>query len=75
MVTQETYLFHGTIYDNIAYARPGATEAEIAPAARDANIHDRIMSFDEGYDTDHRRARLPALRRGEAAAGDRPGAS
>ena len=51
MVTQEPYLFHGTIYDNIAYARPEATEAEIHRAARDANIHERIMSFAEGYET------------------------
>lgn len=51
MVTQEPYLFHGTIYDNIAYARPTATEQEIHQAARDANIHARIMSFAEGYDT------------------------
>ena len=51
MVTQEPYLFHGTIYDNIAYARPGATEAEIQQAARDANIHDRILAFKDGYDT------------------------
>jgi len=51
MVTQEPYLFHGTIYDNIAYARPDATEAEIHQAARDANIHERIMGFDDGYDT------------------------
>ena len=51
MVTQEPYLFHGTIYDNISYAKPGATRSEIEQAARDANIHDRIMSFAEGYDT------------------------
>jgi len=51
MVTQEPYLFHGTIYDNIAYARPAATEAEVHEAARNANIHDRIMGFDEGYAT------------------------
>ncbi|UMG94576.1 ATP-binding cassette domain-containing protein [Nocardioides sp. TF02-7] len=51
MVTQEPYLFHGTIRDNIAYARPGATAEEIERAARDANIHDRIMSFPEGYET------------------------
>ncbi|MFP5282620.1 MAG: ABC transporter ATP-binding protein [Actinomycetes bacterium] len=51
MVTQEPYLFHGTIYDNIAYAKPNATQAEIEQAARDANIHDRILSFAEGYDT------------------------
>lgn len=51
MVTQEPYLFHGTIYDNIAYARPDATEAEVHQAARDANIHGRIMSFELGYQT------------------------
>ncbi|MGI3779898.1 MAG: ABC transporter ATP-binding protein, partial [Janthinobacterium lividum] len=51
MVTQEPYLFHGTIYDNIAYARPDATEAEVHEAARNANIHERITTFDEGYAT------------------------
>lgn len=51
MVTQEPYLFHGTIRDNIAYAKPGAEPDEIVQAARDANIHDRIMSFPEGYET------------------------
>jgi ATP-binding cassette subfamily B protein len=51
MVTQEPYLFHGTVRDNIAYARPEASQVEIEQAARDANIHDRIMSFPDGYDT------------------------
>ncbi|MDN5743939.1 MAG: ABC transporter ATP-binding protein/permease [Nocardioidaceae bacterium] len=51
MVTQEPYLFHGTIRDNIAYARPSATAEEIEQAARDANIHDRIMGFPERYET------------------------
>ncbi|OUZ12138.1 multidrug ABC transporter ATP-binding protein [Aeromicrobium sp. PE09-221] len=51
MVTQEPYLFHGTIRDNIAYARPGASADQIERAARDANIHERIMSFPEGYET------------------------
>ncbi|TYL49755.1 ABC transporter ATP-binding protein [Nocardioides sp. BGMRC 2183] len=51
MVTQEPYLFHGTIRDNIAYARPGATREQIESAARDANIHDRIMGFPDGYET------------------------
>ncbi|MDZ5619859.1 ABC transporter ATP-binding protein [Nocardioides bizhenqiangii] len=51
MVTQEPYLFHGTIRDNIAYACPGATGDAIEQAARDANIHNRIMSFPEGYET------------------------
>ncbi|MGN0063976.1 MAG: ABC transporter ATP-binding protein, partial [Nocardioides sp.] len=51
MVTQEPYLFHGSIRDNIAYAKPGASAEEIVQAARDANIHDRIMSFPGGYET------------------------
>ncbi len=51
MVTQEPYLFHGTLFDNIAYAKAGATRAQVEQAARDANIHDRIMSFAQGYDT------------------------
>ena len=51
MVTQEPYLFHGTIRDNLAYARPDATDEEIEQAARDANIHDRIMSFPDRYAT------------------------
>ena len=51
MVTQEPYLFHGSIRDNLAYAKPGATADEIEQAARDANIHDRIMSFPTGYET------------------------
>lgn len=51
MVTQEPYLFHGTIRDNIAYAKPDATAGEIEQAARDANIHDAIMTFADGYET------------------------
>ena len=51
MVTQETYLFHATVAANISYARPDATAEEIEVAARAANIHDRIMSFADGYDT------------------------
>ncbi len=51
MVTQEPYLFHGTIRDNIAYAKPDADAEEIQQAARDANIHERIMSFTDGYET------------------------
>jgi ATP-binding cassette, subfamily B, bacterial len=51
MVTQESYLFHSTIRENIRYARPDATDSEIESAARAAAIHDRIMSFAEGYDT------------------------
>ena len=51
MVTQEPYLFHGTITENLRYARTDATDAEIVEACRAANIHDRIISFVEGYET------------------------
>jgi ATP-binding cassette, subfamily B, bacterial len=51
MVTQETYLFHATIRANLRYAREDATDAELEAAARAANIHDRIVSFPDGYDT------------------------
>ncbi|QYJ02939.1 ABC transporter ATP-binding protein/permease [Nocardioides panacisoli] len=51
VVTQEPYLFHGTIRENLAYARDGATDAEIEDAARAANIHDAIMEFPDRYDT------------------------
>ncbi len=51
MVTQDTYLFHASIGDNLRYARPDATRDELEAAARAANIHDRIMAFDDGYDT------------------------
>jgi ATP-binding cassette, subfamily B, bacterial len=51
MVTQETYLFHATIRDNLRYADEDASDAALEAAARAANIHDRIMSFPAGYDT------------------------
>ena len=51
MVTQEPYLFHGTITENLRYARADATDAEIVQACKDANIHDRILSFADGYET------------------------
>ncbi|GHO43806.1 multidrug ABC transporter ATP-binding protein [Ktedonospora formicarum] len=51
MVTQETYLFHASIRDNLTYAREDATEEEIIAAAKAAAIHERIMDLDEGYDT------------------------
>jgi ATP-binding cassette, subfamily B, bacterial len=51
MVTQDPYLLHSTIADNLRYARPDATQGEIEAAARAANIHDRILSFAQGYDT------------------------
>lgn len=52
MVQQEVYLFAGSIYENIAYGRPDATREEVIQAAKDANAHDFIMSFPNGYDTD-----------------------
>jgi ATP-binding cassette subfamily B protein len=51
VVTQETYLFHASVRDNLLYARRDATEAELDAAARAALIHDRIMELDDGYDT------------------------
>jgi ATP-binding cassette subfamily B protein len=51
MVTQETYLFHTTVRENITYGRLGATQVEIEAAARAANIHDFIASLPDGYDT------------------------
>ncbi len=51
MVTQESYLFHGTVADNLRYAREGASDAEVVAAARAANIHDRIERLEDGYDT------------------------
>ena len=51
MVLQDTWLFSGSIYDNIAYARPGATREEVEEAAKAARIHNYIMSLPEGYDT------------------------
>jgi ATP-binding cassette subfamily B protein len=51
IVSQETYLFHATIAENLRYAKPDATDAELEAAARAANIHDTIASFPDGYDT------------------------
>jgi len=51
IVSQETYLFHATIGDNLRYAKPDATAEELVSAARAANIHDTIASFPDGYDT------------------------
>ena len=51
MVSQETYIFMGTVAENIAYARPDATREEIIRAAVQANAHDFICRMPEGYDT------------------------
>jgi ATP-binding cassette subfamily B protein len=50
-VTQETYLFHSSVRDNLRYAKPLASNAEIEAAARAAAIHDRVMELPEGYET------------------------
>lgn len=51
VVNQDTFLFHGTVEDNIRMGRPTATGADIEDAARAANIHDFIQSLPQGYDT------------------------
>ena len=52
MVSQNVFLFDGTVRDNIAYARPDASDEEIVEAAKKANIHDFILTLDDGYDTE-----------------------
>ena len=51
VVTQETYLFHASVRDNLLYARPEATEDELVAASQAAAMHDRILELPEGYDT------------------------
>jgi ATP-binding cassette subfamily B protein len=51
VVTQETYLFHNTVLENLRYAKPEATMDEIEAAARAAAIHERVVELPEGYDT------------------------
>ena len=51
VVFQDTFLFAGSFYDNIAYAKPGATAAEVFVAAKAANAHDFIMQTADGYNT------------------------
>nr|WP_305884580.1 ABC transporter ATP-binding protein [Micromonospora sp. CPM1] len=51
VVSQETYLLHGTVRANLRYARPDATDADIEAAARAARIHDLISALPDGYDT------------------------
>ena len=52
MVSQNVFLFDGTVRENIAYARPDASDEEIINAAKKANIHDFILTLDNGYDTE-----------------------
>jgi ATP-binding cassette subfamily B protein len=51
VVSQETYLFHATVRENIRFARPDATDEEIEEAARAAQIHELVASLPDGYDT------------------------
>ncbi|MEO9174191.1 MAG: ABC transporter ATP-binding protein, partial [Gaiellales bacterium] len=51
VVSQETYLFHGTVMDNLRFARPEATDEEVHEAARAARIHDHLMTLPAAYDT------------------------
>jgi ATP-binding cassette subfamily B protein len=51
IVSQETYLFHATIAENLRYAKPGATDDELVAAAKAANIHETIASFPDGFAT------------------------
>jgi ATP-binding cassette subfamily B protein len=51
VVSQETYLLHGTIRENLRHAKPGATDAEMVDAARRAQVHDVIAALPDGYDT------------------------
>lgn len=50
-MSQETYLFHATVRDNLRYAKPEATDDELVEACRRANIHHVIAGFEHGYDT------------------------
>ena len=51
MVQQDVYLFSGTIFENIAYGRPGASKEEVIAAAKKANAHEFIMELKDGYET------------------------
>lgn len=52
IVQQDVYLFAGSVYENILYGKPDATEEEVYQAAKNANAHEFIMSLPEGYQTD-----------------------
>ena len=51
VVSQETYLFHGSVRENLLFAKPNATQEDLEEAARAARIHDHLASLEEGYDT------------------------
>jgi subfamily B ATP-binding cassette protein MsbA len=51
LVTQDTFLFNDTVFNNIAYGEPGATREQVEAAAKQAHAHDFIMAMPHGYDT------------------------
>jgi ATP-binding cassette subfamily B protein len=51
VVAQETYLFHASVAENLRFAKPSATDAELVAAAKVAHIHDHLLSLPDGYDT------------------------
>ena len=75
VVSQDTYLFHGSVEDNLRLGRPNATHAELVAAATAANAHGFIDALPNGYQTVDRRARHAIVRRAAAALGDRPSAA
>jgi ATP-binding cassette, subfamily B, bacterial len=75
VVSQESYLLHTTVRENLRYAKPGASDAEIEDAARAAQIHDLIASLPDGHDTMVGSRGHPLLRRRKAAHRHRPRAA
>ena len=71
VVSQETYLLHASVRENLRFARPEASDEEIEDAARTAQIHDLIASLPDGYDTIVGERGYRFSRRREAAHGDR----
>ena len=72
VVNQDTFLFHGTIGENILMGRPDASAEEVEEAARIANIRGFIDTLPDGYDTDHRREGHQAFGRAAPAGRDCP---
>ena len=52
VMTQDNFIFHGTVRENIMYGKPDATEEEMIAAAKSVNAHDFIMKMEKGYDTE-----------------------
>ena len=75
VVSQDTYLFHGSVEENLRLGRPDATEAEVVAAATAANAHGFIMALPDGYQTVIGERGTQLVRRPAAAAGDRSGAA